>query len=95
MGRDLMGIDAFKSSIMRSDELLSQHGLKLHDMLMKGDESTFNDTLNSFVSIAAIQVNFNTFCLWFVFLLYFSGGSCGCLGNAWHSAGWHCGSLRW
>ena len=56
MGRDLMGIDCFRASIERSDEVLKAYGLELVHMLMHGDESTFNDTLNSFVSIAAIQV---------------------------------------
>ena len=56
MGRDLMQLDTFKQSIMRSDAILRQHGLQLYDMLMNGDQSTFNQTLNSFVGIAAIQV---------------------------------------
>ena len=56
MGRDLMGIEVFYNSIMRSDSLLKQYKINLHELLMEGDENTFNDTLNSFVGIAAIQV---------------------------------------
>ena len=56
MGRDLMQLRVFKQSIMRSDAILRQHDLQLYDMLMNGDERTFNETLNSFVGIAAIQV---------------------------------------
>lgn len=56
MGRELMQVDAFKQSILRSDAVLSRHGLKLFDMLMNGDEHTYENTLNSFVGIAAIQV---------------------------------------
>ena len=56
MGRHLMQLKVFKQSIMRSDAVLRQHDLQLYDMLMNGDEKTFNDTLNSFVGIAAIQV---------------------------------------
>lgn len=57
MGRDLMCIEAFHTSIMRSDKLLKAYSIDLYDLLMTGDENTFNDTLNSFISIAAIQVS--------------------------------------
>ena len=57
MGRDLMQLNVFKQSIMKSDAVLRQQGLKLYDLLMEGDETTFKDTLNSFVGIAAIQVD--------------------------------------
>ncbi|XP_060583977.1 fatty acid synthase-like [Ruditapes philippinarum] len=56
MGRKMMEIDTFKSSILRSDAVLKPYNLNLFDMLMNGDESTFEDTVNSFVGIAAIQV---------------------------------------
>jgi fatty acid synthase len=58
MGRKMMEIDTFKSSILRSDAVLKPYNLNLFDMLMNGDESTFEDTVNSFVGIAAIQVNY-------------------------------------
>ena len=57
MGRDLMALDVFHDSIMKSDALLQQYDIQLMDMLMNAKEDTFNDTLNSFVSIAAIQVD--------------------------------------
>ncbi|ELU07161.1 hypothetical protein CAPTEDRAFT_216526 [Capitella teleta] len=56
MGRDLMNIETFKTSILHSNEVLSKYNSELYDMLMNGDESTFNSTLNSLVSIVAIQV---------------------------------------
>ena len=56
MGRDLMTLDCFRESIMRSDALLRPYGVQLCDLLMDSQEDTFNDTVNSFVGIAAIQV---------------------------------------
>lgn len=56
MGRKMMEIDTFRTSILKSDAVLQQFDVKLYDMLMNGDESTFEDTVNSFVAIAAIQV---------------------------------------
>ncbi len=60
MGRDLMTLEPFRQSILKSDAVLQQHGLHLVDMIMHGDENTFSQTLNSFVGIAAIQVR----CCW-------------------------------
>ena len=57
MGRDLMTLDSFRESIMRSDALLRPYGIQLCDLLMDSKDDTFNDTVNSFVGIAAIQVN--------------------------------------
>ena len=54
-----MVIDSFRQSIKQSDMVLQPYGVKLYEMLMKGDENTFEDTLNSFVGIAAIQVCFD------------------------------------
>lgn len=56
MGKDLMCLDLFRESIMRSDAVLKPYDLQLYDLLMNADKDTFNHTLNSFVSIAAIQV---------------------------------------
>ena len=56
MGRDLMCIESFKDSILRSDSVLQPYGLHLYDLLMNSSESAFTNTLNSFVGIAAIQV---------------------------------------
>ncbi|XP_069122700.1 fatty acid synthase-like [Argopecten irradians] len=56
MGRQMMEIDDFKKSILKSDAVLRPYSLCLYDFLMKGEEKMFEDTLHSFVSIAAIQV---------------------------------------
>ncbi|XP_053392677.1 fatty acid synthase-like [Mercenaria mercenaria] len=56
MGRKMMEIDAFRTSILQSDALLQPYGVNLYDMLMNGEETTFENTINSFVGIAAIQV---------------------------------------
>jgi len=56
MGRDLMTLDCFRESIMRSDTVLRPFGIQLCDLLMDSKEDTFNDTVNSFVGIASIQV---------------------------------------
>ena len=56
MGRDAMKLDVFKESIMKSDSILKEHNIDLYDMLMMGDASVFDDTLHSFVCLAAIQV---------------------------------------
>ena len=56
MGRDLMTLDCFRESIMRSDTVLRPYGIQLCDLLMDSKEDTFNDTVNSFVGIASIQV---------------------------------------
>ena len=57
MGRRLMELDVFRQSILRSDALLKPFGLHLYDIIMEGDQATFEDTLKSFVGIAAIQVS--------------------------------------
>lgn len=56
MGRDLMKLDLFHKSIMKSNEILKPYGIDMYDLLMNSDETTFDDILNSFVSIACIQV---------------------------------------
>ena len=57
MARDLMGIHIFRQSIMKCDKVLETVGIKLYDLLMTGDAKAFEDSLNSFISIAAIQVS--------------------------------------
>lgn len=56
MGRDMMVFDVFRDSILRSDTVLSAHGVNLHDLIMTAEEAAFEDTVNSFICIAAIQV---------------------------------------
>lgn len=57
MGKSLMYLEAFRASIMKSEAVLQPLGVKLSQLLMESTAETFNNTLNSFVGIAAIQVN--------------------------------------
>jgi len=57
MGRDLMSLECFRESIMRSDAVLRPYGVQLCDIIMHSTEDTFKNIVNSFVGIAAIQVN--------------------------------------
>lgn len=56
MGRDLMTMDVFRRSIMRSDAIVERYNIHLRDLLMDAKEDSFNDALNSFIGITAIQV---------------------------------------
>uniref|UniRef100_A0A673IZX3 Fatty acid synthase n=1 Tax=Sinocyclocheilus rhinocerous TaxID=307959 RepID=A0A673IZX3_9TELE len=56
MGRTLMQLPEFRESILRSDVALKHTGLCVSRLLMDADESTFEDTVQAFVGLAAIQV---------------------------------------
>ena len=56
MGRDLMTLDCFRESIMRSDALLKPYGVQLCDLLTNSKDDTFSNIVNSIVGIAAVQV---------------------------------------
>ncbi|XP_075072878.1 fatty acid synthase [Mixophyes fleayi] len=56
MGHSLMNLDAFRESILRSDEALKGTGLKVSELLLHADDSTFEDTVHAFVGLAAIQI---------------------------------------
>ncbi|XP_021358822.1 fatty acid synthase-like [Mizuhopecten yessoensis] len=56
MGRQMMEIELFKKSILKSDAVLRPHGMYLYDLLMTGKETVYEDTLNCFVANAAIQI---------------------------------------
>ncbi|ESO84944.1 hypothetical protein LOTGIDRAFT_235996 [Lottia gigantea] len=56
MGKTMMELEIFKRSILESDAVLKPHGINLYDLIMHGDDKTFENTLHSFVGIAAIQV---------------------------------------
>jgi fatty acid synthase len=56
MAKELMELEIFRNSIKRSAEILKPHGVNLEDIIVNGTESTFDNVLNSFVSIAAMQV---------------------------------------
>jgi len=58
MGRDLMTLDCFRESIMRSDALLKPYGVQLCDMLMNSKDDTFTNIINSNVGIIATQVSY-------------------------------------
>ena len=57
MGRDLMSLGVFNASIMRSHAVLAPYGIALYDLLMTSGPEVFEDSMNSFVGIAAIQVS--------------------------------------
>ncbi|NXN91414.1 FAS synthase, partial [Rhinopomastus cyanomelas] len=56
MGVSLMQLDVFRQSILRSDKALKNTGLKVSDLLLHADESTFDDTVHAFIGLAAIQI---------------------------------------
>ncbi|XP_063312266.1 fatty acid synthase [Pelobates fuscus] len=56
MGHSLMNLPAFRESILRSDEALKGTGLKVSELLLNADDSTFEDTVHAFVGLAAIQI---------------------------------------
>lgn len=56
MGLSLMRLDSFRESILRSDEAVKPLGVKVSDLLLSTDESTFDDIVHAFVSLTAIQV---------------------------------------
>ncbi|XP_006886190.1 PREDICTED: fatty acid synthase [Elephantulus edwardii] len=56
MGLSLMRLDSFRESILRSDEAVKPFGLKVSELLLHTDESTFDDIVNAFVSLTAIQI---------------------------------------
>lgn len=56
MAKDLMQLDAFKSSLKKCSDALKPHGVNLQDILISATENTFDNVLNSFISIAAMQV---------------------------------------
>lgn len=57
MGLSLMRLDSFRESILRSDEAVKPLGVKVSDLLLSTDESTFDDIVHAFVSLTAIQVS--------------------------------------
>ncbi|XP_055303122.1 fatty acid synthase-like [Sitodiplosis mosellana] len=56
MAKDLMHLEVFRNSINRCTDVLRPEGVDLVKILTESDESTFDNILNSFVSIAAVQV---------------------------------------
>ena len=56
MAKEMMQVDAFRQAINRCADALRAEGVDLIDILTRSDESKFDNILNSFVSIAAVQV---------------------------------------
>lgn len=56
MAKDMMQFDIFSNSIHRCAEALRPEGVDLIEILTKSDEAKFDNILNSFISIAAVQV---------------------------------------
>ncbi|XP_049874376.1 fatty acid synthase [Pectinophora gossypiella] len=56
MARQLLALPVFAESIARSAAALRPHGLDLVHVLTEAPDSAFDDVINSFVSIAAVQV---------------------------------------
>ncbi|KAK2504120.1 hypothetical protein MC885_011188 [Smutsia gigantea] len=56
MGLGLMCLHTFRNSILRSDEIMRPLGVQVSDLLQNTDEATFDDIVNAFVSLTAIQI---------------------------------------
>ncbi|XP_017037404.1 fatty acid synthase [Drosophila kikkawai] len=56
MAKDLMKIEAFANSIQRCADVLKPEGVDLIDVLTRSTDKSFENILNSFISIAAMQV---------------------------------------
>lgn len=57
MGKSLMRLPIFNESIQKSHNILKQFGIDLIKIISNNDSNTFNNTVNCFVGIAAMQVN--------------------------------------
>ncbi|XP_072754283.1 fatty acid synthase [Anoplolepis gracilipes] len=56
MGRDLLGIEVFQRSLRRCADALKPHGIDLMNIIMNATEETYENVIESFVSLAAMQV---------------------------------------
>lgn len=56
MARTLLALPIFAASIERSAAALKPHGVNLKHILTDAPDAAFDDVINSFVSIAAVQV---------------------------------------
>lgn len=56
MGRELLELPPFQASIEKSANILKTVGLDLYGIFNSNDKTVFDNVLNSFVGIAAIQV---------------------------------------
>ena len=56
MGSQLLKFPVFRRAIEECQEALRPHGVDLFDVLTSQDPKLFDNILNSFVGIAAVQV---------------------------------------
>lgn len=56
MGRDLLRIPIFAAAVDKCDAVLRPKGLDIKHIITTSDKKTFDNILNCFVAIAAIQV---------------------------------------
>jgi len=56
MGADLMKLPTFSNAIEKCDSILKPRGIDIKYILTSQDPKLFNNILNSFVGIAAVQV---------------------------------------
>lgn len=57
MASDLMKIPVFNDAIQKCQQVLLKKGVDLISIITNPDKSVYDNILNSFVGIAAIQVN--------------------------------------
>lgn len=67
MTKDLLKFQFFEQSVRKAAEVLKPEGFDLLAVLTSDDESTFDNVLNSFVAITAMQVNIVIYTLYFIF----------------------------
>lgn len=60
MGKQLLNIPIFAESVRKCEVILKPKGIDLIEILTSEDSKLFDNILNSFVGIAAIQVYLNT-----------------------------------
>ncbi|XP_011870702.1 PREDICTED: fatty acid synthase-like [Vollenhovia emeryi] len=56
MGRQLFGIETFQRSLQRCADALTPHGIDLMNIIMNATDETYENVMDSFMTIAAIQV---------------------------------------
>lgn len=60
MGKQLLSIPIFAEAINKCDAILKPKGVDIIDIITSEDPKLFDNVLNSFVGIAAIQVDLKT-----------------------------------
>ncbi|XP_032662832.1 fatty acid synthase-like [Odontomachus brunneus] len=56
MGIDLLKFPVFAEAVKKCDDVLRPRGIDIYNILTNKDKSTFDNILNSFVGIAAVQI---------------------------------------